>query len=71
MSKESYIGGDYIETTGGAAKVYAGENIENSSAMYFAQNGEEEGVLYAKSEEPPIITTIKEDVFLFLLFFIL
>lgn len=56
MSKESYIGGDYIEITGGSTKNFAGGNIENSSAMHFAQLGEEEGVLYAKNEESPVIT---------------
>lgn len=55
MSKESYIGGDYIETTGGSVKVYAQGNIENYSAKHFAQKGDESGVVYAKNEEPPVI----------------
>lgn len=52
MSKESYIGGDYIETTGGSTKVYAQGNIENSSAKYFAQKGDETGVHYIKASKP-------------------
>ncbi len=54
MSKESYIGGDYIETTGGSTKIYAAEDIENSSAMYFAQTGDDDGVVYGVNEDPPI-----------------
>ncbi len=38
MSKESFIGGDYIETTSGDTKVY-GESICNSSSSKFVQNG--------------------------------
>lgn len=52
MSKESFIGGDYIETTGGSVKVYAKGNIENYSAKHFAQKGDESGVVYAKAEKP-------------------
>jgi len=71
MGKESFIGGDYIETTGGASKTYAGKNIENSSVgNQFTQNGLDSGVTYGINEEAPKISGIKEDVFLFLLFFI-
>ncbi len=55
MSKESYIGGDYIETTGGSVKVYAKGNIENYSAKHFAQKGVNLGVTYGTNEEPPLI----------------
>lgn len=71
MGKESYIGGDYIETTGGSAKNFAGGSIENSSlANQFTQNGLDSGVTYGINEDAPQISGIKEDVFLFLLFFI-
>ncbi|CAD7800145.1 hypothetical protein CHRY9390_00588 [Chryseobacterium aquaeductus] len=56
MSKESFIGGDYIETTGGSAKNFAGANIENSSfANQFTQNGKEGGVTYNVNENAPKI----------------
>ncbi|AYN01635.1 hypothetical protein MQX03_14415 [Chryseobacterium aahli] len=71
MGKESYIGGDYIETTGGSAKNFAGGSIENSSlANQFTQNGLDSGVKYGVNEDAPIIEGIKEDVFLYLIFFI-
>ena len=58
MSKESYIGGDYIETTGGSSKNFAGGSIENSSlADQLTQNGEESGVTYGINEDVPIIST--------------
>ncbi|MDN3694513.1 hypothetical protein QWZ06_20715 [Chryseobacterium tructae] len=45
VCKESYIDGDYIETTGGSCKVYAKENIENASiGDQFSQNGLQDGV---------------------------
>lgn len=53
MSKESCIGGDYIETTGGSTKIYAKEDIENSSAMHFQQIGDETGVIYGVNKEIP------------------
>ena len=54
MGKESYIGGDYIETTGGSAKNFAGGSIENSSlANQLTQNGKETGVTYDVSEVAP------------------
>ena len=53
MSKESYIGGDYIETTGGDAKTFAGKNIENSSTAQFVQKGNETGVSYNVNTAPP------------------
>ena len=52
MSKESYIGGDYIETTGGDTKVFSEENIFNSSASKFVQNGGD-GVFYGMNKETP------------------
>nr|WP_314494452.1 hypothetical protein [uncultured Chryseobacterium sp.] len=56
MSKESYIGGDYIETTGGSAKNFAGANIENSSlANQFTQKGTDSGVTYNVNEAAPKI----------------
>lgn len=71
MSKESYIGGDYIETTGGAAKNFAGGNIENSSfGNQFTQNGLDSGVTYGINEAAPIINGIREEIFLYLIFFI-
>lgn len=62
MSKESYIGGDYIETTGGFTKIYADENIENSSTLHFAQNGAERGVSHGINEEAPVVEIIKKVV---------
>lgn len=53
MSKESFIGGDYIETTGGSTRNFAGENIENSSTVQFVQNGNETGVSYNVNTAPP------------------
>ncbi len=58
MSKESYIGGDYIETTGGDTKVY-GEYISNSSLSKFVQNAGN-GVLYGINGDVPIIDVIKK-----------
>ncbi|MFC3758815.1 hypothetical protein ACFONJ_22840 [Chryseobacterium tructae] len=56
VCKESYIDGDYIETTGGSCKVYAKENIENASiGDQFSQNGLQDGVLYASNGQPPFI----------------
>ena len=60
MSKESYIGGDYIETTGGSTKIYAKEDIENSSAMHFAQKGDDDGVVYGVNEDAPTITVTRK-----------
>lgn len=57
MSKESYIGGDYIETTGGSTKIYAAEDIENSSAMHFAQTGDDAGVFYAVNDDLPPLSS--------------
>lgn len=56
MSKESFIGGDYIETTGGSAKNFAGANIENSSlGNQLVQKGHESGVTYNVNEDAPKI----------------
>lgn len=58
MGKESYIGGDYIETTGGDAKVFAGKSIVNTSADKFAQKGVAKGVSYNKSAAPPSLGSL-------------
>jgi len=56
MSKESFIGGDYIETTGGSAKNFAGANIENSSlGNQFTQKGLDSGVTYNVNDPAPKI----------------
>lgn len=55
MSKESFIGGDYIETTGGDTKVY-GENIFNSSATNFLQDGATSGVFHGTNNPAPLIS---------------
>lgn len=56
VCKESYIGGDYIETTGGSCKVYAKGDIGNISVSgQFGQNGLQNGVLYASNGIAPII----------------
>lgn len=63
MSKESYIGGDYIETTGGSSKTYAGGNIENSSLEnQFTQNGIDSGVSYGLNEEAPEMDLIVKKI---------
>lgn len=53
MSKESYIGGDYIETTGGDNLLFAKGNIVNSSALEVRQKGKETGVAY-KTNQPAL-----------------
>lgn len=59
MSKESYIGGDYIETTGGSSKTYAkGKIINTSLDGDIIQIGKENGVTYGINELPP---PFKED----------
>ena len=55
MSKETFIGGDYIETTGGDTKIFSDESIFNSSATKFVQNGSD-GVFYGKNKPAPTIT---------------
>ncbi|MDR2235554.1 MAG: hypothetical protein LBE92_05485 [Chryseobacterium sp.] len=55
MSKESYIGGDYIETTGGDNLSFAKGSIVNSSETQFLQKGEKEGVSYAVNQAAPSI----------------
>lgn len=55
MSKESYIGGDYIETTGGDNRSFAKGNIVNSSGTQFRQEGAE-GVTYGTNKDPVSIT---------------
>lgn len=54
MSKESFIGGDYIETTGGSAKKY-GAQIELSGSQVIL-NGEINGVSLGINQEPPIVS---------------
>lgn len=55
MSKESYVGGDYIETTGGDNLLFAKGNIVNSSALEIIQEGKENGVVYGEPMQPPKI----------------
>lgn len=55
MSKESYIGGDYIETTGGSNLSFAKGNIVNSSETQFRQEGAD-GVKYGTNKDPVNIT---------------
>ncbi|MCY0976733.1 hypothetical protein PGH12_06165 [Chryseobacterium wangxinyae] len=63
MSKESFIGGDYIEITGGSAKNFAGANIENSSLEnQFVQKGLQNGVSYGKNDDPPVIEPILKKI---------
>lgn len=63
MSKESYIGGDYIETTGGSARNFAGGNIENSSlGNQFTQKGLDSGVTYGINEPPPKIEVVVKKI---------
>ncbi len=57
MSKESFIGGDYIETTGGDNRTYAKGNIVNSSALQFLQKGHTSGVYYGTNKMAPTIHT--------------
>lgn len=54
MSKESYIGGMYIETTGGDCKNYAGGDFVNYAEQQFIQNADN-GIFYGTNEEPPNI----------------
>lgn len=53
MDKESYIRGDYIETTGGDNLLFARGNIINSSNLSIIQQGKENGVTYGESKELP------------------
>ncbi len=55
MSKESYIGGDYIETTGGNNLNFAKGSIINSSLLQVAQTGKENGVTYNLNKSAPKI----------------
>ncbi|MEY8761999.1 hypothetical protein [Chryseobacterium tongliaoense] len=59
MGKETYVGGDIIETTGGNNLAYAKENIVNSSGEHVAQKGKESGVTYGERKEAPKIETEK------------
>ena len=55
MSKESFIGGDYIETTGGNNLNYAKGSITNSSLLQVTQTGKENGVTYNLNKSAPKI----------------
>lgn len=55
MSKESFIGGDYIETTGGNNLNYAKGSITNSSLLQVTQTGKENGVTYNLNKIAPKI----------------
>jgi hypothetical protein len=55
MSKETYVGGDIIEWTGGNNLSFAKEEIINSSNKQIIQNGEENGVIYGTNAEAPFI----------------
>ena len=55
MSKETFIGGDYIEFTGGNNLSYAKEEIINSSNRQIIQKGENGGVIYGTNGEVPFI----------------
>lgn len=52
--KETYVGGDIIETTGGSNLSYAKNSIENNGSQV-VQNGVQNGVIYGKNGEIPII----------------
>lgn len=55
MSKESFIGGDYIETTGGDNLLFAKGNIVNTSALQITQEGTTTGVTYNLNKPAPKI----------------
>lgn len=55
MSKESFIGGDYIETTGGSTKIFAKGFIENIGSQVI-QDGKTNGIIYGINDEVPTIT---------------
>lgn len=58
MSKESYIGGDYIETTGGSNETFAkGKIINNSLEGNFSQNGNRNGIYSGINREAPSISS--------------
>lgn len=56
MSKETYVGGDIIETTGGNNLSYAKNIIENSGSQVI-QDGKTNGVFYGINKDAPIIST--------------
>lgn len=56
MSKESFIGGDYIETTGGSSKTYAKGTIELSGSKII-NNGKANGVSLGMNGKVPEIST--------------
>ncbi|WP_292010907.1 hypothetical protein [Chryseobacterium sp.] len=58
MSKETYIEGDYIETTGGSNLNYAKQGIENTGSSV-VQNGAQNGVTYGKNQQAPKIEKIE------------
>lgn len=57
MSKESFIGGDYTETTGGSNKTFAKGIIENIGSQVI-QDGKANGVFYGTNEKAPDITAV-------------
>lgn len=63
MSKESFIGGDYIETTGGDNLNFAKGSITNSSLLQVAQNGKENGVSYNSPKKPENSNIEIEDLY--------
>ncbi|MFC4414164.1 zinc metalloprotease [Kaistella carnis] len=56
MSKETYVGGDIIETTGGNNLSYAKDVIENIG-LQVIQDGKTNGVFYGINKDAPIIST--------------
>lgn len=61
--KETYIGGDYIETTGGDNLIFAKGNIINSSEAQFVQNVKKNGVFYGVNGKAPEIVTDIEYIY--------
>lgn len=57
MSKETYVGGDILEWTGGNNLSYAKEEIINFSSTQIIQKGENGGVIYGTNGEAPPIST--------------
>ena len=56
MSKETYVGGDIIETTGGNNLSYAKDVIENIG-LQVIQDGKTNGVFYGINKDAPTLTT--------------
>lgn len=62
MSKETFIGGDYIETTGGNNLNYGKEGIENIGSQVI-QNGIESGVSYGINRDAPAFNNTQIDFY--------